>query len=387
MDNCEEFVRGFNLDSPWNNPDIKNVMENIMTIFADEATKLYEKNDETFLNKTMTNYSDVINHMNTNHKRYTTKYVFVPIEFIGSFSKMLTDKTNYYKGFGPISIYNFIYGVNLYYQNRLFHEHIEKNICSILDSANISFNDTQYQEQYVNIIRTSLKGSFDDVNKSRDYDFVVRDVFEDKCRAFYHVVLGYIDMLEHMSKDAASDRTVMFNYTYNFPTNYKNMEKIYKIKKCEANGNIYIDNSKKINRINEYKEYMNKFACDVVAYGYIVEKLKSTKLKSLKPFNQVNNNQVKSNEQTQIAARVEEVKERITDMKDAVEVVKKSMNSLMVSSNDANLCGVCFERGKNRAFYKCGHNCCNVCADAIMQSSKLCPFCRVEIMDVIPAFT
>ncbi|KAH9251400.1 hypothetical protein BASA81_010812 [Batrachochytrium salamandrivorans] len=90
----------------------------------------------------------------------------------------------------------------------------------------------------------------------------------------------------------------------------------------------------------------------------------------------------------QTAARVQAAKANIAKhvhVLDTVEAIRKHMGSLVVTK-DANLCGVCFEREKNRTFYKCGHQCCSSCADAIMRVKKECPYCREGILDVIPVF-
>ncbi|KAH9262407.1 hypothetical protein BASA82_000529 [Batrachochytrium salamandrivorans] len=72
---------------------------------------------------------------------------------------------------------------------------------------------------------------------------------------------------------------------------------------------------------------------------------------------------------------------------DTVEAVRNHMGFLAVAPpSNANLCGICFEREKNRTFYKCGHQCCSNCADAIMRAKKECPYCREGILDVIPVF-
>ncbi|KAH9257577.1 hypothetical protein BASA81_004011 [Batrachochytrium salamandrivorans] len=90
----------------------------------------------------------------------------------------------------------------------------------------------------------------------------------------------------------------------------------------------------------------------------------------------------------QIAARIQVAKAHIakhTNVLDMAEAVRKRVGSLAVAPppNNANLCGVCFEREKNRVFYKCGHQCCSSCADAIMRAKKECPYCREGILDVI----
>lgn len=257
MENCEEFIKGFNLDSPWDNPDIKNVMDNIMAIFADEATKLYDKNDETFLNQSIKNNSDIISHLNTNHTRYTLQHVFVPVDYISKFSKMLTDRA-VDDSFSP-QVYEFVGydqtnpGSN--YENN-------KRKVEILLDARIKFGNIQYQEYLKNILCNSLTINFSST-KTKRYEEFEHIVFRNKCRAFYHVILGYINMLQYILKDVVNN--VSMNYAPQFPTIFK---------KHEVNGDLYFYNFRHLDRINKYKEYMNKFACDVVVLGYIVEKLR-----------------------------------------------------------------------------------------------------------------
>ncbi|KAH9255303.1 hypothetical protein BASA81_006755 [Batrachochytrium salamandrivorans] len=91
----------------------------------------------------------------------------------------------------------------------------------------------------------------------------------------------------------------------------------------------------------------------------------------------------------QTAARVQAAKANIAKhvhVLDTVEAIRKCADSLAVAPPPNNLCGVCFEREKNRVFYKCGHQCCSNCADTIMQAKKECPYCRMAILDVIPVF-
>lgn len=285
---CEEFVDGFNLQ----NPDIKNVMNNIMTIFVDEAIKLYSKNDETFINKSTMSYSEVTN-LDTNHTRYTLKYVFSPVEYISRISTMLTDKT------AIVTEFNFLcYGKSILPAG-VWHKDQPKEsltwVNKVKDVSGIKFN---YETYYESILHKSLTSSFSFAIKSSEHSAGVN--FEDKCRVFYHLILGYMDVIDHAYKDRATSVNCIL------PLNIVNM--IEKIKVgckvtpgnkynssgsssisayCQAldsNGHIQVS-GKNIDRITKYKELMTEFMCDVVAYGYTAEKL--TRLKDVKSYNDI----------------------------------------------------------------------------------------------------
>ncbi|KAH9255285.1 hypothetical protein BASA81_006725 [Batrachochytrium salamandrivorans] len=93
----------------------------------------------------------------------------------------------------------------------------------------------------------------------------------------------------------------------------------------------------------------------------------------------------------QTAARVQAAQANIAKhvyVLDTVAAMSKCMSSFTPAppSNNANLCGVCFDREKNQVFIECGHLCCGTCTDRIMQTTEECPFCRANIVRAIPIF-
>lgn len=135
----QDFVKEFNLDSPWNNPDIENVVTNMLTMFCEEATKLYNRNDMSYSDKQRLNYSDV-----------TKDYVFMPAHYIARSCKMLI----------------------------LNHE------------GKIPTDQTlNYSIFYKRTLNNALSDSFDTVSEyGEKFSYIL---FEEKCRSFYHMILEH----------------------------------------------------------------------------------------------------------------------------------------------------------------------------------------------------
>lgn len=73
------------------------------------------------------------------------------------------------------------------------------------------------------------------------------------------------------------------------------------------------------------------------------------------------------------------------DSAKAASSVSKRLRSNEEDDN-ANLCGICLDNPKDRAFYRCGHQVCAECADRVMQETRSCPFCKASIHDILRLF-
>lgn len=254
----QDFIDEFNVDSPWDNPVIEDVIKNMVTIFVEESVKLYNNNDMSYSNKKHLKYT------------YVTKgYVTNPIKYILSGCKMFTSNVNAI--------------------NHIFHYKNNENKNIGCDS-----HEFNYTDDYKSIIHDKLSNILEIEDISGE-DTACK-LFEERCIHFYHQILEYYDMQRyaffnnmfknplHSLYNDGGDETSKYFQPETIDIFNKTFAVVSDNVSINANDNTMCRGQKNMARVEEQKKLLIKIFCDVVGYGYMAEKVKLTKLKNVKSY-------------------------------------------------------------------------------------------------------
>lgn len=319
-----KFISGFNLEKPYENYHIGQIKNEILKIFVSEATQMVDKNWK--YNNKYTNFKETYIGSTGNDIKHSKEQLTQPIVYITNIIKMLTDKnatewdgnmvrdTNESTFSNTCSYWrpktcpelcpktcNSSYPELCHnsYPNYNLTETREKatltktysgSVPEILlkhDKVNHSHAECtfNYNLTYKNLLESSLKnaGTF----MSMTCELNVNSVFTLKCTQLYYLILEHIQLMTYtyiddkVCKADRADKGTIFNNTVdkqylsiNFPEVSSDVLNMFNDKFGTNDDGVSLNNLKNLKR---NQQLIDELFCDVVVYGYTIEKLKLKK--------------------------------------------------------------------------------------------------------------
>lgn len=289
VDTLEEIIDEFNMEEPYTNYKIGGVVKNMLTVFVEESIKLYDDDEVTLTDmKTSTNYGA----KSFNKHRYTRNSLKLPITYMLSITKILTNKDiNLWNG--DVNNAKKDNGDPLVYPCFKFSNALErtgKTPC-------LSHNDYEHvytfcYSSYKTLLHESLVTSYDSTTKHWDQT-TAHNVFEDKCKMFYHAILEHVDEMTYAFADIDKHRVgdsyslcVFTKFLSDLPNMPSDMVNNYTDKFCNYTEHVSEFSEfalkgvscRNVKKLQQHKLFMDKLFCETIAYGYIDEKIKFRKL-------------------------------------------------------------------------------------------------------------